>query len=132
MAFAKAQLWFCQQLVNKVVSVLATTDDPAAPGTKVLDNTLIYWMSEIGDGQNHTRVSELEYPQFPAYLPLVTIGKCAGAIKSGQVVQYPLGDPTTAPMINRPATDIYLTMAQAMGVTGASFPGTTGLVTEVL
>ena len=66
------------QLVNKVVSVLATTDDPAAPGTKVLDNTLIYLFSEIGDGQDHTRVSEILYPQTPDSLPLVTIGKCGG------------------------------------------------------
>ncbi|MBV9336322.1 MAG: DUF1552 domain-containing protein [Solirubrobacterales bacterium] len=132
--FAKAQLWFCQQLVTKVVSVLATTDDPAAPGTKVLDNTLIYWMSEIGDGQNHTRTSEIESPQVPTYLPLVTIGKCAGAFKSGQVVQFPMGttDPMAAAMINRPATDLYLSLAKAMGVPNATFPNTTGPVTEVL
>ena len=37
--FATAQKWFTTQLVNKVVSVLATTADPAAPGTMVLDNT---------------------------------------------------------------------------------------------
>ena len=49
--FATAQKWFMTQLVTKVVSVLATTDDPAAPGTKVLDNTLIYLISEIGDGR---------------------------------------------------------------------------------
>ena len=73
--FATAQKWFMTQLVTKVVSMLATTDDPAAPGTKVLDNTLIYVMSEIGDGQDHTRVSEILYPQTPDYLPLITIGK---------------------------------------------------------
>jgi hypothetical protein len=115
------------------VSVLATTDDPAAPGTKVLDNTLIFWMSEIGDGQNHTRWSEVEYPQVPTFLPLVTIGKCAGAIKSGQLVQYPIGtDQTSAIQKNRPASDLYLTFAKAMGASGATFPGTTGPVTEVL
>jgi hypothetical protein len=131
-SFAKAQLWFAQQLVKNIVSVLASTDDPAAPGTKVLDNTLIYWMSEIGDGQNHTRVSEIEFPQVPAHLPLVTIGKCGGAIKSGQVVQFPIGDVSNAPKLNRPATDLYLTLARAMGAGTATFPGTTGPVTEVL
>ena len=50
----------------------ARADDPAAPGTKVLDNTLIYVMSEVGDGQNHTRTSLIEYPQVPASLPLVS------------------------------------------------------------
>jgi hypothetical protein len=130
--FATAQRWFAQQLVTNIVSLLASTDDPAAPGTKVLDNTLIYWMSEIGDGQNHTRLSEIEYPQVPTSLPLVTIGKAGGAIKSGQVVQMPLGPPETAGMLNRPAADLYLTMARAMGAASATFPGTTGPVTQVL
>jgi hypothetical protein len=130
--FAKAQLWFTQQLVKNVVSVLATTDDPAAPGTKVLDNTLIYIMSEVGDGQNHTRLSEIEYPQVPSSLPLVTIGKCGGAIKSGQVVQMPIDKPETAGKVNRPAVDLYLSMAKAMGASAATFPGTTGVVSEVM
>ncbi len=131
--FAKAQLWFTQQLVKNVVSLLATTDDPAAPGTKVLDNTLIYLMSEIGDGQNHNRVSIVEYPQVPASLPLVTIGKCGGALKTGQVVSFPLTDNVqNAGKTDRPAADLYLTMARAMGVSAATFPGTTGPVAEVV
>ena len=81
--FATAQKWFTTQLVNKVVSLLATTDDPAAPGTKVLDNTIIFWMSEIGDGNDHNRVSEILYPQVPDSIPLVTIGGGAGALKTG-------------------------------------------------
>ncbi len=132
-SFAKAQLWFTKMLVNKVVSVLAETDDPAgAPGSKVLDNTLIYWMSEIGDGANHTRTSYVEYPQVPQSLPLVTIGKCGGAIKSGQYLQAMLGKPEEAENANRPAADLYQTMAQAMGVSGASIPGFKKLVSEVL
>jgi hypothetical protein len=134
-AFATAQRWFVQQLVTKVVSVLATTDDPAAPGTKVLDNTLIFCMSEIGDGADHNRVSEILYPQTPDSLPLVTIGKCGGAIKSGQVVQYPLAtadQKNAGTIVNRPATDLFLTMAKAMGAGSASFPGQSGPITEVL
>lgn len=123
-AFAGAQLWFAQQLVKNVVSVLATTDDPSAPGTKVLDNTLIYWMSEIGDGQLHTTTDgNGAFPLCPTYLPLVSIGKAGGAIKSGQIVHFDK---------DRPATDLYTSFAQAMGVSGASFPGATGPVTEVL
>jgi hypothetical protein len=132
MAFATAQKWFFTQLVNKVVSVLATTDDPAAPGTKVLDNTLIYVMSEIGDGEDHNRVSEILYPQVPDSLPLITIGKCGGALKSGQVIQFPVADVSKAPTINRPAVDLYLTIAKAMGAANATFPGTTGALTQVL
>jgi hypothetical protein len=120
------------QLVNKVVSVLATTDDPAAPGTKVLDNSLIYIMSEIGDGQDHTRVSEILYPQTPDSLPLLTIGKCGGAITSGQVVQFPIAEKMSAGKVNRPAVDLYLTMAKAMGASSVSFPGQTGTLPGVL
>ncbi len=123
-SFAGAQLWYAQQLDKYLLSVLANTDDPSAPGTKVLDNTLIYWMSEIGDGAQHTTdATSVAYPLYPMYLPLVTIGKAGGAINSGQVVR--VAD-------NRPAVDLYLSMAQAMGVTGATFPGQTGPVTEVL
>jgi hypothetical protein len=130
--FAKAQKWFVQKLVDKVITLLATTDDPSAPGTKVLDNTLVYFMSEIGDGQLHTRISEIKYPQVPTHLPLLTIGKCAGAIRSGQVVSFPIGADAQAAQIARPATDLYLTLARAMGVMNATFPNATGPVTEVL
>lgn len=132
--FATAQKWFTTQLVKYVVSVLATTDDPAAPGTKVLDNTLIYWMSEIGDGNDHNRASEILYPQVPDSLPLVSIGKCGGAIKSGQVVQFPLAtkDNGAAAKAARPASDLYLTMAKAMGAGSVTFPGQTGMLPGVL
>jgi hypothetical protein len=132
-AFAKAQRWFYQQLVDNLVSLLAKTPDPtAADGSMVLDNTLIYVMSEIGDGQNHNRLSAVVYPQLPAYLHTVSIGKCAGAIKSGQVLTYPIYDVTKNPNSGRTATDLYLTMAKAMGVASATFPSTTGPITEVL
>jgi hypothetical protein len=124
-AFAGAQLWFMQQLDKYVVSVLANTDDPTAPGSKVLDNSLIYIMSEIGDCNNHTTVTSLKdsYPPFPAYLPLVSIGKSGGALKSGQVIHFDT---------DRPAADLYLTFAKAMGASSATFPSTTGPVTEAL
>ncbi|HWZ90032.1 MAG TPA: DUF1552 domain-containing protein [Polyangiaceae bacterium] len=123
-SFAGAQLWFAQQLDKYVLQVLANTDDPSAPGSKVLDNTLIYWMSEIGDGANHTTMSTNgSYPPVPTYLPLVSLGKCGGAIKSGQVVRFDA---------DRPAVDLYQTFATAMGAVGTTFPGVTGPVTEVL
>jgi hypothetical protein len=123
-AFAGAQLWFMQQLDKYVVSVLANTDDPTAPGTKVLDNSLIYIMSEIGECNNHTTVtSKAAYPPFPAYLPLVSIGKSGGALKSGQVGHFDT---------DRPASDLYLTFAKAMSASSATFPATTGPVTEAL
>src|SRR5262249_5694693 len=122
-AFAYAQLWFAQQLVQNVVSVLATTPDPSSPGNMVLDNTLIYWMSEIGDGADHDTESKILYPQVPEYMPLVSIGTCGGAIKAGRVVNFGA---------DRPAGDLYTSFAKAMGVANPSFPDATGPVTEVL
>ena len=89
-------------------------------------------MSEIGDGQNHTRLSEVEYPQVPAHLPLVTIGRCGGALKTGQVYAAPIDTPDLSAKVNRPATDIYLTLARAMGAGTVTFPNTTGVISEVL
>jgi hypothetical protein len=130
--FAKAQLWFSQQLVKNVVSLLATTDDPTMPGTKVLDNTLIYCMSEIGDGANHLRDSRIEYPQVPQCLPLVTIGKAGGALKTGRVFAAPTDKDAAATKVNRPASDLYLTLAKAMGAPNVTFPNSTGAIMEVL
>lgn len=130
--FARCQRWFTQQLVDQVVSVLAATDDPAAPGTTVLDNTLIYFMSEIGDGANHLRLSMVEYPQVPSSLHLVTIGRAGGALDTGQVYRAGIGsDGANAAQVNRPAGDLHVTLARAMGV-DANFPDAEGAITEVL
>jgi hypothetical protein len=56
-------------------------------------------------------------------LPLVSIGKAGGAIKSGQVVRFDT---------DRPIGDLYLSLCKGMGVSDATFPSTTGPVTEVL
>jgi hypothetical protein len=111
--FARTQLWFANQLVTKVVQPLAMMDDPSAPGTKVLDNTLIYWMSEIGDGQDHSTGSKVIYPQAPSFLPLVTIGKAGGALRTKQIVKFDT---------DRPAGELYLALARAMGAANATFP----------
>ncbi len=122
-AFANAQRWFVEQLDTHLRQVLASTDDPAAPGSKVLDNTIVYFMSEIGDCSGHTTKSEVESPRVPAYLPLVSIGKGGGALKTGQVVRFER---------DRPAGDLYQTFARAMGVSDATFPDASGPVDEVL
>lgn len=131
-SFATAQRWFFEMLVEKMVSILATTDDPAAPGTTVLDNSLIYCFSEISDGQMHSRTSHIIHPQTPAHLPLITIGRAGGALDTGQVIQFPIGPNEESRQLNRPATDIYLTLARAMGAGNVTFPGTTGVIEEAL
>lgn len=130
--FGKAQRWFTDHLVEHLVSVLASTDDPTAPGTKVLDNTIIYWTSEIADSANHLRASGIEHPGLPQHLPLVTIGKGAGALKAGQVYSAPINKIDEKPLLARPATELYLTLAQAMGAGNVTFPDAKQAVSEVL
>jgi hypothetical protein len=125
--FAKAQLWFAEMFDRYVLAVLAQ-DDPSAPGQKILDNTLIYWMSEIGDGAQHSSQSALVYPNgqggpMQTYLPLVSIGKSGGALKTGQVVRFDA---------DRPAGDLYLSFCRAMGVASATFGDAMQPVQEVL
>ncbi|HKO53140.1 MAG TPA: DUF1552 domain-containing protein [Polyangiaceae bacterium] len=127
--FAIAQRWFTEQIVEGLLKPLLV-DDPAAPGSKIIDNTIIYFCSEIGDGQNHTLKTE-DYPTYhpapqpytSAYLPLVTIGGGGGALKTGRIVRN---------AVDRPAADLYLTLAQAMGAPLMSFGDSTGVIQEVL
>lgn len=127
--YAIAQRWFHEQIVEGLVKPLLV-DDPAAPGTKVIDNTILYICSEIADGQYHNLTTQ-EIPAYhPApqpfvsmYIPLITIGGGAGALKTGRIVRN---------ATDRPATDLYLTLAQAMGASLSSFGDSTGVVQEVL
>jgi len=129
--FAKAQRWFYEQLVEHVVSKL-TIPDPADPGRQVIDNTIIYMFSEIGEGAWHTSQTKPiqlgATPNAYAYMPIVTLGGGGGALKAGQVVNV---NPNAAGT-DRPAGDIYLALAKAMGVSVASFGNATNPLTEIL
>jgi len=127
--YATAQLWFTTQIVEGLLKPLLA-DDPAAPGSKIIDNTIIYVCSEIADGQYHNLVTQDIPAYHPSpqnfvsmYIPLVTIGGGGGALKTGRIVRN---------SADRPATDLYLTLAQAMGAPLTSFGDSTGVVQEVL
>src|SRR6185436_4704421 len=101
--FANAQKWFFQQLVEHVLRRLMVPD-PADPGRQVIDNTIIYTFSEIGEGAWHTSKSS----------PIQLSGN-------------PNGVGT-----DRPAGDIYLALCRAMGVQQAAFGNATNPLTEIL
>ena len=123
--FATCQRWFIQKLLTHTLSALLEPD-PADPSHKVIDNTIVYVMSEIGEGAYHlTHTGELRPGPQPAvlsYMPSVIIGGAGGALKPGRVVTFAQ---------DRPAGDVYLSLCQAMGVKG-SFPDAGAAVTEVL
>lgn len=123
--FAKAQRWFFEQLMTHTLSALLEPD-PADPGRKVIDNTIVYVTSEIGEGAWHkTHTDPLQPgpgPAVLAYVPSVLIGGGGGGLKPGQVVTFAQ---------DRPAGDVYSSICQALGVAG-NFPDATGPVTELL
>jgi hypothetical protein len=126
--YAQVQRWFTTQIVEGLLKPMLA-DDPAAPGTKIIDNTIIYWCSEIADGQYHNLKTE-DVPNYHPdntpytsyYMPLVTIGG-GSMIKTGQIVRN---------AADRPATDLYITLAQAMGASIMKFGDSTGVLPGVV
>jgi hypothetical protein len=134
--FANAQRWFVQKLVDEVITRF-DQPDPADPSHKIIDNTVIYLCSEIGEGAWHssnTRIIQTgPTPMATTYLPVVTIGGGSGALKTGQVLNFNPNPVQNSEVDgDRPAGDIYLALCQAFGVQGASFGSATNPVTEIL
>jgi hypothetical protein len=129
--FANAQRWFTQQLADHLLSRLMVPD-PADPEHQVIDNTIIYLVSEIGEGAWHTsKTSPIQLGATPnaiSYLPIVTIGGGGGALKTGQVLNFNRDATGT----DRPAGDIYLALCRAMGVSATSFGNATNPLLEIL
>ena len=73
-----------------------------ADGTSVLDNTLVYFSSEIADGDSHQHVD----------LPVLLAGGLQGAVRTGRFLD--LGE-------ERPLADLYLAMIHAAGGDDATF-----------
>ena len=109
--FARVQRFFVQHLVDKLLRTLQTADalDTTAPGRTVLDNTLIYLFSEVSDGANHHSNKDtvwLSGKPYVSYLPAVTIGGGAGAIKTGKLFDFD----------NRSHGDLLYTLSEIAGV----------------
>jgi hypothetical protein len=108
--YARAQQWLISRLATKMLAVLAQPD-PLDPAHTVLDNSVIYVLSEISDGSAHNSDTEPEMiggSSVYTYLPQVLIGGGAGYLRpGGRVVQVET---------NRPHTDVLATIAGAMGV----------------
>jgi len=109
--YARAQQWLVGRLAAKLLAVL-DQPDPLDPAHTVLDNSLVYLLSEISDGSTHTSDSETlpigELASLYTYLPQILIGGGAGYLKpGGRIIQVEE---------NRPHIDVLATIAAAMGV----------------
>jgi hypothetical protein len=68
--------WYCSQLAY-LAKRLAETPEPGGPGT-LLDNTLIVWTNELGQGNTHTLDN----------IPFVLVGNGLG-FRTGRSLKYP-------------------------------------------
>lgn len=132
--FANAQRWFFEKLVEHVITRLDVPDPTGGTGT-VLDNTIILYASEIGEGAWHTSFTREVLggapPGIMSYMPIVTIGSGGGGLITGQRLNYWKGPPEGTTQ-DRPAGDVWLTLARAMGLSLTDVGGATAAVTEAL
>ncbi len=121
--FAQAQRWFMERIAAVLLPIL-DQDDPSAPGSTVLDNSIVYISSEVSDPNDHnSQAGEVYVAGVPIYatLPQILIGGAAGQFKSGGHVINVEED--------RPHSDVMATIASAMGT---SLPAIDGAATTVI
>ena len=81
-------------------------------GSTMLDNSLVTYGAGLGDGATHQYYD----------LPMILAGKAQGKIKQGRFVRCPSGT------LN---SNLWLTMAQLMGLSIDSFGDSTGVVSDL-
>jgi hypothetical protein len=93
-------------------------------GKNLLDQTVICWGSELDMGAAHNHDDT----------PFVLVGGGGGALKTNQLVRFPLNLPGNSPPTNnRYHNDLLLTLAQVMGVAlpGGTFGTSTYSTTSI-
>jgi uncharacterized protein DUF1552 len=102
--------FYAQQVANLAYTF---SQLKTATGKNLLDQTVFCWGSELDMGAAHNHDDT----------PFVLLGGGGGALKTNQLVRFPLNLPgNTPPTNNRYHNDLLTTLAQVMGV---SLPGGT-------
>ena len=99
-AFIQLKRWFMQRFVY-LIQKLETTPDPS--GGTLLDNTVVFLCSELGDGNNHDHRN----------MPFVLAGRAAGQLATGRLLDYSGSAPGG---VNQPHTKLLVSLARMMGV----------------
>ncbi|MFO0808373.1 MAG: DUF1552 domain-containing protein [Gemmataceae bacterium] len=106
---ADIDLWYAGQFAKFLTKLEALKD---ADGTSLLNNSMIVYGSGNADGNRHTH----------ANLPVVLAGRAGGAFQTGRYIKHG----------SKPLTNLFLTMAHALGATKVDrFGDSTGLLTNV-
>jgi hypothetical protein len=103
----KIDTWEVEQLAYLLEKLDAVQDGPTAT---LLDNTLVFFSSEIEDGNSHAHKN----------LPILLAGSAGGAIQTGKHAAY--GN-------DLPLANLYITMLNALGVPTTTFGDGTGPLT---
>lgn len=124
----KVNTFYAEQFAY-LLSKLSTLRD--ADGSTVLDNSVIMFTSEFGDGDNHYHYD----------LPVLVAGGAGGQFKTGRHIAYPStpdrgsGSIETARRNDMPLANLYISIMQAYGMnvnTFGSVDGTTPYGTKPL
>ena len=75
----KINTWYAEQFAYLLKKMSEVKE---GDGT-MLDNSVVFWTNELGDGNTHAR----------RQMPYVLAGGCAGTFKTGRYLQYPKGTP---------------------------------------
>jgi hypothetical protein len=104
--------WYAEQFAYLGQALDAVED---VDGTTLLDNTLVYWCSDVAYGWTHTWEN----------VRAVFLGGCGGAVKTGQHINVG----------GEPHQKLLVTLMNAMGVEGSEFGDTsygTGALSSLL
>jgi hypothetical protein len=89
--------WYAEQFAYLLDKLSVTEGD----GTRLIDNTVVLWLSEISDGPSHSQTD----------MPYVLAGSCGGELATGRHVALP----------GRAHSDLMLSLLNAMGIAATAF-----------
>ena len=128
----KVNTFYATQFASLLGKLAATKD---IDGSSVLDNCIILFTSEFGDGDDHYHYN----------LPMVVAGGAGGAFATGRHISYPstadsgAGAIGTARRGDKPLANLYISIMQAFGLNVSTFgsvdgttPYGTGPLSELL
>lgn len=105
---AKINVWEVQQLAYLLTKLKAIRE----PDGTVLDNSLVFFSSEIEDGDSHSHFN----------MPIVVGGKGGNAVAPGRHVRY------TA---QEPVGNLFLSMINGLGVPATTIGDSTGMLAQL-